>query len=131
MTEIRWEQYPLVLQHELARSWLQRQAHLQLAPNTLDAYGRCLNDYLSFCARHSVQPEAVTVRHGDVGQHHIRKNLLTHGQGVLGPRGHRHQGPGVFEDRSEEVAGVGIVFDDENMDSNEQVTRNGRLATAP
>ena len=60
MTEIRWERYPLVLQHELARSWLQRQAHLQLAPNTLDAYGRCLNDYLSFCARHSVQPEAVT-----------------------------------------------------------------------
>ena len=53
MTEIRWEQYPLVSQHELARSWLPRQAHLQLAPNTLDAYGRCLNDYLSFCARHS------------------------------------------------------------------------------
>lgn len=60
MTEIRWEQYPLVLQHELARNWLQRQAHLQLAPNTVDAYGRCLNDYLSFCAKHSVQPEAVT-----------------------------------------------------------------------
>ncbi len=60
MTEIRWEQYPLVVQHELARNWLQRQAHLQLAPKTVDAYGRCLNDYLSFCARHSVQPEAVT-----------------------------------------------------------------------
>lgn len=60
MTEIRWEQYPLVVRHELARNWLQRQAHLQLAPKTVDAYGRCLNDYLSFCARHSVQPEAVT-----------------------------------------------------------------------
>jgi len=60
MTEIRWEQYPLVLQHALARNWLQRQVHLQLAPNTVDAYGRCLNDYLGFCARHSVQPEAVT-----------------------------------------------------------------------
>jgi len=60
MTEIRWEQYPLVGQHELARNWLQRQAHLQLAPNTVDAYGRCLNDYLGFCASHSVQPEAVT-----------------------------------------------------------------------
>ena len=34
MTEIRWEQYPLVAQHELARNWLQRQAHLQLAPTT-------------------------------------------------------------------------------------------------
>ena len=60
MTKIRWEQYPLVSQHELARHWLQRQVHLQLAPNTVDAYGRCLNDYLGFCARHSVQPEAVT-----------------------------------------------------------------------
>jgi len=26
----------------------------------VDAYGRCLNDYLGFCAKHSVQPEAVT-----------------------------------------------------------------------
>jgi hypothetical protein len=60
MTEIRWEQYPLVARHELARKWLQRQAHLQLAPNTVDAYGRCLNDYLNFCARHDTQPEAVT-----------------------------------------------------------------------
>lgn len=60
MTEIRWEQYPLVVQHELARNWLQRQAHLQLAPTTVDAYGRCLNDYLGFCVRHNAQPEAVT-----------------------------------------------------------------------
>ena len=60
MTEICWEQYPLVVQYELARNWLQRQAHLQLAPNTVDAYGRCLNDYLAFCARHNIQPEAVT-----------------------------------------------------------------------
>ncbi|HEY6411005.1 MAG TPA: site-specific integrase [Ktedonobacteraceae bacterium] len=60
MTEIRWEQYPLVVQYELARNWLQRQAHLQLAPNTVDAYGRCLNDYLAFCAKHNIQPEAVT-----------------------------------------------------------------------
>jgi integrase/recombinase XerD len=60
MTEVRWEQYPLVAQHELARHWLQRQAYLQLAPTTIDAYGRCLNDYLRFCVQHSVQPEAVT-----------------------------------------------------------------------
>jgi integrase/recombinase XerD len=60
MTEIRWEQYPLVAQHELARNWLQRQTYLQLAPKTVDTYGRCLNDYLSFCAQQNVQPEAVT-----------------------------------------------------------------------
>jgi integrase/recombinase XerD len=60
MTEIHWEQFPLVGRHELARIWLQRQAYLQLAPTTIDAYGRCLNDYLRFCAQHSVQPEALT-----------------------------------------------------------------------
>ena len=60
MTEMRWEQYPLMVQHELARNWLQRQAHLQLAPKTVDAYGRCLNDYLGFCAGHNIVPEAVT-----------------------------------------------------------------------
>jgi integrase/recombinase XerD len=47
-------------QHELARTWLQRQAHLQLAPKTVDAYGRGLNDYLGFCARNKVQAETVT-----------------------------------------------------------------------
>lgn len=60
MTEVRWEQYPLVAQNALARNWLQRQAYLQLAPNTVDAYGRCLNDYLNFCAAQNIQPEAVT-----------------------------------------------------------------------
>jgi integrase/recombinase XerD len=43
----------------LARPWLQRPAYLQLAPNTVDVYGRCLNDYLGFCAAQNVQPEAV------------------------------------------------------------------------
>lgn len=63
MTEIRWEQYPLVEPHELAHKWLQRQAHLQLAAATIDAYGRCLNDYLSFCIKHDIQPEALTREH--------------------------------------------------------------------
>jgi integrase/recombinase XerD len=60
MSEIRWEQYPLVAEHELARHWLQRQVYLQLAPTTIDAYGRSLNDYLSFCTKQGIQPEAVT-----------------------------------------------------------------------
>src|SRR5258707_4819443 len=60
MTEIRWEQYPLVAEHELARHWLQRQAYLQLAPTTIDAYGRGLNDYLSFCLKQNIQPEVIT-----------------------------------------------------------------------
>src|SRR6266567_8371858 len=62
MTEIRWEQYPLVAEHELARHWLQRQAYLQLAPTTIDAYGRGLIDYLSFCLKQNIQPAEVITR---------------------------------------------------------------------
>ena len=60
MPEIRWEFYPLVAQHELARTWLTMQRNLQLAPATIDAYGHNLNDYLAFCSRHNLLPETLT-----------------------------------------------------------------------
>jgi integrase/recombinase XerD len=60
MPEIRWEFYPLVAQHELARTWLTMQRNLQLAPATIDAYGRNLNDYLAFCSKHCLLPETLT-----------------------------------------------------------------------
>ncbi len=41
-----------------ATAWLQMQADLQLAPRTLDAYGRALADYLSLCEREGVDPLA-------------------------------------------------------------------------
>ncbi len=63
MLEIRWEFYPLVAQQELARTWLTVQRNLQLAPATIDAYGRNLNDYLAFCSRHSLLPETMTREH--------------------------------------------------------------------
>jgi len=48
---------------ELPHTWLQIQAHLQLAPKTIDAYGRCLEDYLSFCNKQNLTPEKVTREH--------------------------------------------------------------------
>src|SRR5215471_14146401 len=60
MPEIRWQFYPLVAQHELARTWLTMQSNLQLAPATIDAYGRNLNDYLAFCSKHRLLPETLT-----------------------------------------------------------------------
>jgi integrase/recombinase XerD len=60
MQEIRWESYPLVAQQELARTWLTMQRNLQLAPATIDVYGRNLNDYLAFCSRHRLLPETLT-----------------------------------------------------------------------
>lgn len=63
MPDIRWEFYPLVAQHELARTWLTMQRNLQLAPTTIDAYGRNLNDYLVFCSKHDLLPETITREH--------------------------------------------------------------------
>jgi len=63
MVTVQWEHYPYVMGTEPARVWLQMQQHLQLAPKTLDAYGRALNDYLAFCARTVTVPETVTRDH--------------------------------------------------------------------
>jgi integrase/recombinase XerD len=48
----------LVAQSPHARSWLTIQAHLGLAPNTIDAYGRALEDYLAFSASQAIIPES-------------------------------------------------------------------------
>src|SRR5258707_9219031 len=48
---IRWEFYPLVTEEPHARAWLEIQAMLGLAKNTIHAYGRGANDYLAFCQR--------------------------------------------------------------------------------
>lgn len=39
------------------------QSHLQLAPNTIDAYGRSLNDYLTFCRDHRLVPTSIKREH--------------------------------------------------------------------
>jgi len=46
---IEWFRYPFIATHDLARSWLLTEGLLGLAPNTLDAYARGLNDFLGFC----------------------------------------------------------------------------------
>lgn len=60
MSTVRWECYPSVANCETARTWLQMQAHLLLKPKTIDAYGRCLNDYLTFCEKQKIIPEEIT-----------------------------------------------------------------------
>ncbi len=60
MNTVRWECYPLVARFQTAQTWLQMQAHLQLSPKTIDAYGRCLNDFLAFCERHEIVPPMIT-----------------------------------------------------------------------
>lgn len=48
MAEVHWERYPLVAGLGLGKRWLQMQADLGLARNTVEAYGRGLEEYLRF-----------------------------------------------------------------------------------
>lgn len=50
MAEVRWERYPEVAGNETTRAWLRIEANLGLSHNTIEAYGRALEDYLSFSA---------------------------------------------------------------------------------
>src|SRR5262245_49183395 len=59
----RWDRYPLVAHSPNVRSWLTIQANLGLSQNTIEAYGRALEDFLSFCAGRSVTPEMATREH--------------------------------------------------------------------
>ncbi len=56
---MRWELYPRVFEHERARAWLSMQHNLRLAPNTIEAYGRSLEDFLAFCEREGLEPEGL------------------------------------------------------------------------
>lgn len=50
------ERWPLLAAHPATLEWLTVQADLGLSPRTIDAYGRCLTDYLAFCAREGIDP---------------------------------------------------------------------------
>jgi integrase/recombinase XerD len=63
MTQVRWERYPLVAQSPHARSWLSMQGNLGLAQNTVEAYGRALEDYLAFSSRDNFSPEEASREH--------------------------------------------------------------------
>lgn len=63
MVEIRWERYPLVAESNHARRWLQIQSDLGLASNTIEAYGRGLEDYILFCLISRLPPESVKKEH--------------------------------------------------------------------
>jgi integrase/recombinase XerD len=57
---IEWFRYPFVAVHDLAKTWLTTETLLGLAPNTLDAYARGLNDFLGFCERANISPATAT-----------------------------------------------------------------------
>lgn len=64
MTIIHWNRYPLAAHSPHSREWLQIQANLCCAPNTIDAYARALNDFFQFCISAGLEPE--TARKVDI-----------------------------------------------------------------
>ena len=60
MSQISIEKFSLIAEFVEAKSWLQIQADLGLAENTIAAYGRALEDYLGFCKRSGLTPKEAT-----------------------------------------------------------------------
>ncbi|WP_370193264.1 tyrosine-type recombinase/integrase [Streptacidiphilus sp. MAP5-52] len=60
MVLVMWSRFPLLAEHEHARRWLQYTANIGRAVNTVDAYGRAVEDHLRFCALVGADP--LTVR---------------------------------------------------------------------
>jgi site-specific recombinase XerD len=66
MTSVHWEKYSAIERCDRAGEWLEMQANLGLSPNTIDAYGRALDDYLRFTTAARI---AVTV----AGREHVAR----------------------------------------------------------
>jgi integrase/recombinase XerD len=56
MSEIDWSRYPLTAGSNLGRQWLQIQCDLGLAQNTIEAYGRGLEEYFKFIGELGREP---------------------------------------------------------------------------
>jgi len=63
MTIVRWEKYPSVGRRERTGEWLEMQANLGVAPNTIAAYGRALDEYLRFSSAEGIQVVAAGRAH--------------------------------------------------------------------
>jgi hypothetical protein len=56
MTLVCWWHFPQVASYEHARRWLQFIANLGRARNTIEAYGRAVDDHLRFCGSVGADP---------------------------------------------------------------------------
>jgi len=63
MHVIRWARCPLISRHDHARRWLQTVADLGHARNTVEAYGRAVEEYIGFTKSLGVTPEIAKREH--------------------------------------------------------------------
>lgn len=57
---IEWDRYQRMAKSSQAKAWLIMVANLQLAQNTIEAYGRGVEDFFSFCHRQGIEAETAT-----------------------------------------------------------------------
>jgi site-specific recombinase XerD len=81
--EIRWDRFPRVASTSEAKHWLEIQRMLGLAPNTIEAYGRGLEEFFGWCERSEVM--AATASRADVAGYvgHLRDRPGNRGKGVV------------------------------------------------
>jgi integrase/recombinase XerD len=82
MTDVHWERYPFVAQMPPVQSWLQMLLNLGLASNTIEAYGRALNDYLGFCQCHDITAATATKEHLSWYVHDLASRPNPHGGNI-------------------------------------------------
>lgn len=63
LSHILWERYPSAATHSQVRKWLSIQQNLGLAPNTIEAYARALEDYLVFSQSQGIEIDHATREH--------------------------------------------------------------------
>ncbi len=63
MSEICWGRYPNLAQYSHGRTWLTIQQNLGLAQNTIEAYGRALEDYITFSQQREMSLESAHREH--------------------------------------------------------------------
>jgi integrase/recombinase XerD len=51
---VEWYRYPVLAENPHGKQWIKSEALLGLAPRTIDAYARGVNDFLAFCQRTGV-----------------------------------------------------------------------------
>ncbi len=80
---ILWDRFPAVERLSEGKQWLDIQHMLGLAPNTMDAYGRALEDFLGWCERRSVA--ATSASRADVAGYvgDLRQRPGARGTGVV------------------------------------------------
>src|ERR1700692_3141585 len=83
MADVRWKHYPLVFANDVARSWLLLESNLGLAANTLDAYGRALEEYLVFSAVSDTSIITATKGHVAAYVRYLTSRPNRRGQNVL------------------------------------------------